>query len=38
MSQLQKNVFRGMHFQKGRYSQSKLLRVICGSILMSCLI
>tara|TARA_B100000886_G_scaffold332399_1_gene285080 strand:- start:1098 stop:1640 length:543 start_codon:yes stop_codon:yes gene_type:complete len=28
-----KNVFRGMHFQKGRYSQSKLLRVICGSIL-----
>ena len=28
-----KNVFRGMHFQQGRYSQSKLLRVIYGSIL-----
>ena len=27
-----KNVFRGFHFQKGKFSQSKLLRVSKGSI------
>lgn len=26
-------VFRGMHFQKGEYSQSKLLRVVKGKVL-----
>ena len=26
-------VFRGMHFQKGEYSQSKLIRVINGEVL-----
>ena len=26
-------VLRGLHFQKGRYSQSKLVRVISGSVL-----
>ena len=28
-----KNVLRGMHFQMGKYSQSKLLRIIKGKIL-----
>ena len=28
-----KNVFRGMHFQKGKYSQSKMIRVIKGKII-----
>ena len=28
-----KNVFRGMHFQKGEYAQSKLIRVSNGKIL-----
>ena len=28
-----KNVFRGMHFQKGNYSQSKLIRVVKGKII-----
>ena len=28
-----KNVFRGMHFQKGIYSQSKLIRVVKGKII-----
>ena len=28
-----KNVFRGMHFQKGKYSQSKLIRVVKGKII-----
>ena len=28
-----KNVFRGMHFQKGKYSQSKLIRIIKGEII-----
>ena len=28
-----KNVFRGMHFQKGKYAQSKLIRVSNGKIL-----
>lgn len=27
-----KNVFRGMHFQEGEYSQCKLLRVVQGSV------
>ena len=26
-------VFRGMHFQKGKYSQSKLIRVVKGKVL-----
>ena len=28
-----KNVFRGMHFQKGKYSQSKLVRVVKGKVI-----
>ena len=28
-----KNVFRGMHFQKGKYSQSKLIRVVKGRVI-----
>tara|TARA_B100000989_G_C19523698_1_gene465651 strand:+ start:746 stop:1297 length:552 start_codon:yes stop_codon:yes gene_type:complete len=28
-----KNVFRGMHFQKGKYSQSKMIRVVKGKII-----
>ena len=28
-----KNVFRGMHFQKGKYSQNKMIRVIKGKII-----
>ena len=28
-----KNVFRGMHFQKGNYSQCKLIRVVKGNII-----
>jgi len=27
-----KGVFRGMHFQKGKYSQSKLIRVVKGKV------
>ena len=29
---LKKNTFRGFHFQIGKYSQSKLLSVVCGEI------
>tara|TARA_B100000963_G_scaffold289001_1_gene258391 strand:- start:3796 stop:4347 length:552 start_codon:yes stop_codon:yes gene_type:complete len=28
-----KNVFRGMHFQKGKYSQSKMIRVVKGKVI-----
>ena len=28
-----KNVFRGMHFQKGKYSQSKMIRVVNGKVI-----
>ena len=28
-----KNIFRGMHFQKGKYSQSKMIRVVKGKII-----
>ena len=28
-----KNVFRGMHFQKGKYSQSKIIRVVKGKVI-----
>ena len=32
-SSSQKGVLRGLHFQKPPFSQSKLVRVICGSVL-----
>ena len=28
-----KNVFRGMHFQKGKYSQTKMIRVVKGKVI-----
>ena len=35
-SKSSKGVLRGLHFQKGEYAQSKLIRVIKGSILDVC--
>ena len=33
MNQFQNWCFRGMHFQKGKYAQSKLVRVVKGRVL-----
>ncbi|MFD1615861.1 dTDP-4-dehydrorhamnose 3,5-epimerase [Gelatiniphilus marinus] len=35
-SQSSKGVLRGLHFQTGKYSQAKLVRVITGSVLDVC--